>query len=128
MPRSIAVTATDWESTLMRNLISLLLALLFAASASAADYKVGDLVVAIDDAHLRVRSNNRIEVTDTVFPGVTMRARAVQGRWIWVSNGVPGTSMLPWLGVFSAEQRWQIITYLRAEAKKQHEKIQTVYQ
>jgi len=61
-----------------------------ATSVSAEDYEVGDLVVAITDAPLRVRREGRIRRTDTVFPGVTMRVGAVSGRWLWVSNGVPG--------------------------------------
>jgi tetratricopeptide (TPR) repeat protein len=39
---------------------------------------------------LRVKRNGRVEVTDRVFPGVTMRVKLVEGRWLWVSNGIPG--------------------------------------
>lgn len=38
-----------------------------------------------------------------------------------VTNGVPGTSMLPWIGVFGDEDRWSVINYLRAEADAQRE-------
>ncbi len=40
-----------------------------------------------------------------------------------ITNGVPGTSMLPWIGVFSDRQRWDIINYLRTQAGKRIEKI-----
>lgn len=59
-------------------------------SAGAADYAVGDLVVAVADAELKIRREGRIQVADRVFPGATMRVGAVNGRYLWVSNGVPG--------------------------------------
>jgi len=39
-----------------------------------------------------------------------------------VTNGVPGTSMQPWIGVLSDEERWQIIGFMRSEANEQREK------
>lgn len=36
-----------------------------------------------------------------------------------ITNGVPGTSMQPWIGVLTDEERWQTITYLRMEAEKE---------
>jgi len=39
-----------------------------------------------------------------------------------ITNGVPGTSMQPWIKVFKDEERWEIIQYLRAEAEKEREK------
>ncbi|MDZ7291567.1 MAG: c-type cytochrome [candidate division KSB1 bacterium] len=39
-----------------------------------------------------------------------------------ITNGVPGTSMLPWLGVLGDEERWATIVFLRAEADKNREK------
>jgi tetratricopeptide (TPR) repeat protein len=92
-----------------------------------ADYSVGDLVVAVEDVTLKVRRNNRIEVTDSVFPGVTMRVRSVSGRWLWVSNGVPGwiknTDVIPLdkaidyftakIDAYPTEARWR---YARAVA------------
>jgi mono/diheme cytochrome c family protein len=36
-----------------------------------------------------------------------------------ITNGVPGTSMQPWIGVLTDEQRWQTISYLRFEAEKE---------
>jgi tetratricopeptide (TPR) repeat protein len=78
----------------MHSLLGLLLTTTAALSGgseqSAGDYKVGDLVVAVRDASLRVRREGRIETTDNVFPGVTMRIGSMQGRWLWVSNGIPG--------------------------------------
>jgi mono/diheme cytochrome c family protein len=35
-----------------------------------------------------------------------------------ITNGVPGTSMSPWIQVTSAQERWHIINFLREEAKK----------
>jgi mono/diheme cytochrome c family protein len=35
-----------------------------------------------------------------------------------ITNGVPGTSMSPWIQSTSAEERWHLIHYLREEAKK----------
>lgn len=39
-----------------------------------------------------------------------------------ITNGVPGTSMLPWIAVFDDDERWDIVHYLRAEADRQREK------
>lgn len=44
-----------------------------------------------------------------------------------VTNGVPGTSMLPWIGVFGDEDRWNIINYLQSEADREREKTDAVY-
>ena len=91
------------------------------------EFKVGDLVVAVEDVDLKVRRDNRIEITDRVFPGVTMRVRAVNGRWLWVSNGMPGwikyTNVIPLeksidyftakIDTFPSEARWR---YARAVA------------
>ncbi len=43
-----------------------------------------------------------------------------------ITNGVPGTSMLPWIGVLSDEERWATILFLRAEADKNREKEVTI--
>lgn len=71
-----------------------LVVLVFIAGAAlptqAMDYEVGDLVVAVRDVDLRVKRGGRVVVTDSVFPGVTMRVKSTSGRWLWVSNGVPG--------------------------------------
>ncbi len=45
-----------------------------------------------------------------------------------ITNGVPGTSMLPWIGVLSDEERWHTINFLRAEARKQHDKANEIFQ
>lgn len=44
-----------------------------------------------------------------------------------ITNGVPGTSMLPWIGVLTDEERWHIVNFLRSEAKSQREKGDTFY-
>jgi mono/diheme cytochrome c family protein len=36
-----------------------------------------------------------------------------------ITNGVPGTSMQPWIGVLSDEARWQTVCYLRSEAARE---------
>ena len=41
-----------------------------------------------------------------------------------ITNGVPGTSMLPWIKVLDDNQRWQIINYLRAASVLQIQKIE----
>ena len=94
---------------------------------AAFGYEVGDTVVVVEDVTLKVRRNNRVEITDTVFPGVTVRVRAVNGRWLWISNGVPGwikkTDVIPLekavdyftakIETFPSEARWR---YARAVA------------
>lgn len=74
----------------MRNLFFLLLVAAVAPVASAKDYDLGDVVVVINDVDLKVRRNGRVHRTDKVFPGVAVRVGAINGRWLWVSNGVPG--------------------------------------
>lgn len=44
-----------------------------------------------------------------------------------ITNGVPGTSMLPWIGVLSDEERWHTLNFLRSEARSQREKSDTLY-
>ncbi|TAK58134.1 MAG: c-type cytochrome [Bacteroidetes bacterium] len=39
-----------------------------------------------------------------------------------ITNGVPGTSMLPWIGVMTDEERWHIINFLRATAQDELKK------
>ena len=40
-----------------------------------------------------------------------------------VSNGVPGTSMQPWLKVLSEEEKWEIVGFLRNEADKNRDVV-----
>lgn len=39
-----------------------------------------------------------------------------------ITNGVPGTSMLPWIGALSDAERWATILFLRSEADKNRDK------
>jgi mono/diheme cytochrome c family protein len=36
-----------------------------------------------------------------------------------ITNGVPGTSMQPWIGVLNDAERWQVITFLRLEGNRE---------
>lgn len=47
-------------------------------------------------------------------------------HWMFdsISNGVPGTSMAPWGGALNDEDRWSIISYLRAEADAEIKRMQ----
>ncbi len=45
-----------------------------------------------------------------------------------ITNGVPGTSMQPWIRVFNDDERWDIVNYLRWEAEKQHTEIDQALQ
>lgn len=38
-----------------------------------------------------------------------------------ITNGVPGTSMQPWISVMSDDERWSILTYLRDRAREERE-------
>jgi Flp pilus assembly protein TadD len=83
------------NSPSMHSLLGLMLLTMAGAvdpseAVAPVEYKLGDLVVAVRDSTLRVRRDGRVQVTDNVFPGVTMRIGAMQGRWLWVSNGIPG--------------------------------------
>ncbi len=84
-----------------------------AAEEAGPAYKVGDLVVAINDAQLRVRRDGKIEQSDLVFPGVTMRVGAASGRWLWVSNGVPG-----WINRDDVIPLDEAIDYFTAKIKR----------
>jgi hypothetical protein len=39
-----------------------------------------------------------------------------------VTNGVPGTSMLPWIAVLSDDMRWHVINFLRSRANEERDK------
>ncbi len=41
-----------------------------------------------------------------------------------ISNGVPGTSMQPWVGVLTEVERWSVISYLRACGRAEREKTE----
>ncbi len=41
-----------------------------------------------------------------------------------ITNGVPGTSMQPWIGVLSDAQRWHLVSHLRHEASLRHGRIE----
>jgi len=45
-----------------------------------------------------------------------------------ITNGVPGTSMLPWIKVFSDDDRWHIINFLRSQADLEREKGARIFQ
>ncbi len=44
-----------------------------------------------------------------------------------ITNSVPGTSMLPWIGVLTDEERWHTVNFLRSEAQHQREKYSQLY-
>jgi cytochrome c oxidase cbb3-type subunit I/II len=48
-------------------------------------------------------------------------------HWMFdsISNGVPGTSMAPWGAALNTEERWSIITYLRAEAASEKKRMES---
>lgn len=75
----------------MRNLcLSLLSTVLICATASPGmcqQYRAGDQVVAIKRVKLTVDGK---EVGDSVWPGLTLKVKAVNGEWLWLSNGKPG--------------------------------------
>lgn len=39
-----------------------------------------------------------------------------------MTNGVPGTSMTPWIKVMTDEERWSVINYLRDRAREERER------
>lgn len=41
-----------------------------------------------------------------------------------ITNGVPGTSMLPWIRVMSENGRWATVLFLRAEADKNRDRVE----
>ncbi len=45
-----------------------------------------------------------------------------------VTNGVPGTSMLPWIKVMNDEERWSVINFMRAQADVEREKSDKIYE
>jgi mono/diheme cytochrome c family protein len=40
-----------------------------------------------------------------------------------ITNGVPGTSMSPWIKVMTDEERWSVINYLRDRAREERETL-----
>jgi mono/diheme cytochrome c family protein len=40
-----------------------------------------------------------------------------------ITNGVPGTSMSPWIKVMTDEERWSVITYLRDRAREERTNV-----
>lgn len=40
-----------------------------------------------------------------------------------ITNGVPGTSMQPWIQVLTDEERWSVIMFLRSEADRERGKV-----
>lgn len=58
----------------------------FAASAHAADYQIGDTVVVIRDAQIKVGE----KVLQHVHRGLGMKVQGVNGEWLWVANEAAG--------------------------------------
>jgi tetratricopeptide (TPR) repeat protein len=58
--------------------------LLFASTAFAQN--VGDTVIVI--RHCDIKTGDVI--VDKAFPGLSLKVNAVNGKWLWVSNGIPG--------------------------------------
>lgn len=58
--------------------------LLWAGSACAQN--VGDTVIVI--RHCEIKTGDA--VVDKAFPGLSLKVNAVNGKWLWVSNGIPG--------------------------------------
>jgi tetratricopeptide (TPR) repeat protein len=54
--------------------------------AGAQEYRVGDDVVVVRDAEIRLPEGK----ADDAGPGMVLKVTAVNGRWLWVSNGKPG--------------------------------------
>jgi len=48
--------------------------------------KVGDTVIVIQDCDFKCGK----AVLDEAFPGLPLRVNAIYGKWLWVSNGIPG--------------------------------------
>jgi mono/diheme cytochrome c family protein len=42
-----------------------------------------------------------------------------------ITNGVPGTSMGPWIKVMTDEQRWNVLLYLRDRARQERERAES---
>jgi mono/diheme cytochrome c family protein len=45
-----------------------------------------------------------------------------------ITNGVPGTSMAPWINVLTEGERWDIVNFLRSEADGERRRVETAYQ
>ena len=58
--------------------------LLFTSTAFAQN--VGDTVIVI--RHSDIKTGD--VVVDKAFPGLSLKVNAVNGKWLWVSNGIPG--------------------------------------
>jgi mono/diheme cytochrome c family protein len=43
-----------------------------------------------------------------------------------ITNGVPGTSMQPWIKVLTDDERWGVITYLRARANSERSRSENI--
>lgn len=72
--------------------IALTFIVLSAICSSAPGFEVGDTVVVVREAEIGV---NNFAV-DKVFPGLSLNVGAIDGNWLWVSNGHPG-----WLDIKS---------------------------
>ena len=71
----------------MRGRLRTLFSLVLLHAAAAEDYQPGDRVVVIAQAKLTVKGSREV---DDVWPGLVLKVAAVDGRWLWVSNGKPG--------------------------------------
>ncbi len=73
-------------------------------------YKVGDRVVVIRNNHLSLPGNKKV---DRVWPGLTLSIGRINGKWLWLSNGIPGwldkSNVVP-LGPAAVERMTELIS------------------
>src|SRR5258708_39830905 len=72
----------------MMNILKLLPVFLFICLPPflAFAQQVGDTVIVI--RHSDIKTGD--VVVDKAFPGLSLKVNAVNGKWLWVSNGIPG--------------------------------------
>ena len=56
------------------------------AHSAALGFEIGETVVVVHDADLKVETRQ----VATVSAGLRLKVSAINGKWLWVSNGRPG--------------------------------------
>ncbi len=74
-----------WGSVVMRTAI-LAVSFVLVGAASAFAQAVGETVVVIRRCEIKTGD----VVVDRAFPGLSLKVNAINGKWLWVNNGIPG--------------------------------------
>ncbi len=106
-----AVPAAWRETMIQSQIFTLFVFFCVISNAALAEYKVGDMVVVVHDAKMKVGD----KVIEEIPRGVGVKVQAVKGDWLWVSSEAVG-----WVNQRDVATPTRAIEIFTDEIKKDH--------